>query len=106
MLESAYQFVHDWMKMSNLTLDAEKRGLIHFHTRPKYGANLSVTLPNVDGMYTVHEPKKVVRWLGIFFDRKLRFHEHTNIMKERSLTATNACRILGNSVRGMKTEVV
>ena len=30
MLTKSYQFVHNWMTQSNLTLDAEKRDLIHF----------------------------------------------------------------------------
>ena len=106
-IEEAYNRVHKWMEKSNLSLDMEKRDLIHFD-KGKLAVDpvMSVMLPNKDGTTTKHKPQEVAKWLGIFFDQKLSFRTHVNIMAQRAETATNAVKILGNTVRGLPLRVV
>jgi ribonuclease HI len=107
-LVRAFQLVHEWVTENGLTLDPEKRDLIHFHKFNKnqlpLQGNLNVKIPNADGSFTEHAPVKKLRWLGIFFDAKLLFHEHVNIMVERAKAATTAMSILGNSQRGLQAK--
>ncbi|KAG2741477.1 hypothetical protein P692DRAFT_20667194, partial [Suillus brevipes Sb2] len=42
-----------------------------------------------------------MRWLGVFFDRKLSFKKHVEIMATRALSTISGLRILANSVRGL-----
>jgi ribonuclease HI len=42
-----------------------------------------------------------MRWLGIYFDRKLTFKEHIRIMTARASSKVDGLRILGNTVKGL-----
>ena len=65
-----------------MNIDPSKLELIHFSRRhhphlhrPLVTENLTIT------------PSLTVRWLGIFFDTKLSFHRHIEILKLRPCTA-------------------
>ena len=53
-----------------IKFDIEKTELMHFFNKKKEA--LSITLPD----NTLLEPIKVIRWLGIYFDSRLKFKEH------------------------------
>ena len=84
-----------------MTIDPDKLDLIHFSRRPgnNIGAH-SVTCP-VGNRRVVVEPKRVMRWLGIFFDSKLTFTEHVKIMCNQARSIINGLRCLSNTVRGL-----
>jgi hypothetical protein len=42
-----------------------------------------------------------LRWLGVFFDRKLSFKPHVRILAAKALTVSSALRSLGKTTRGV-----
>jgi hypothetical protein len=55
------------------------------------------------GLVTVSKNtvRPYLRWLGVFFDKKLSFKYHVNNMASKALTIANALRCLGNTVQGV-----
>lgn len=53
------------------------------------------------GAHIVPESKGPLRWLGVFFDRKLTFKQHVSILAAKALVVANALRSLGNTTRGV-----
>jgi hypothetical protein len=47
-----------------------------------------------------------LRWLGVFFDRKLTFKGHVKEMAARAMVVANALRSLGNTVRGVQPQLL
>jgi len=43
----------------------------------------------------------VMRWFGVFFDRKFLFKKHVETMATRVLSTISGLRILVNSIRGL-----
>ena len=87
---------------SGLVLEHEKWEAFHF-SRKHEDLN-----PPVDLGYAPYTgntpliPSKVWRYLGIFFDRKLLFKEHSKRYACKALFATKAMLFLGNSAHGLK----
>jgi ribonuclease HI len=82
-----------------MTVDTDKLDLMHFTRRSKPA--LPPIPYSVDGREGTITPKKVMRWLGIYFDPCLTFREHIKIMCNRSRSIINGIRCLTNTVRGM-----
>ncbi|EKM74013.1 hypothetical protein AGABI1DRAFT_48743, partial [Agaricus bisporus var. burnettii JB137-S8] len=63
--------------------------------------------PDIDLGFAPHtgatplKPKKVWRYLGIFYDRTLKFHDHVKYYATKSISTVKCMRILGNSARGL-----
>jgi len=101
-LKSAYTTVFQLTAALGLVLEHEKSEAFHF-SRKHEDLN-----PPVDLGYAPHTgntplvPNKVWRYLGIFFDRKLLFKEHSKRYACKALSATRAMLFLGNSARGLK----
>jgi ribonuclease HI len=82
-----------------MTIDTDKLDLMHFTRKTK---PVLPPIPfSVDGRKGAITPKKVMRWLGIYFDPRLTFREHIKIMCNRSRSIINGVRCLTNTVRGM-----
>lgn len=84
------------LQLIGMSIDPTKSDLIHFSRRRDPHLNRPLVLPT-----GTIAPSPVVRWLGIFFDQKLSFHEHVNILCNRARTAVTGLRVLSNSVRGL-----
>ena len=81
-----------------LTIDPEKSELLHF-TRAKNPEEL----PNVtarDHGLTVYASDQPVRWLGVWFDAKLRFTEHVKKRAAQARVVVQHLRSLANTQRG------
>jgi hypothetical protein len=61
-----------WGKENRIEFDKEKTELIHFYKDKEDKPDLSIKLSN---SLTI-ELKSKVKWLGIWFDRKLSFKTH------------------------------
>src|SRR5438045_188258 len=48
-------------------------------------------------MHTVQESTDLLRWLGVFFDCKLRFKQHVSILMAKALTVRNTLHSLGKT---------
>jgi hypothetical protein len=102
-LERAYVFCESWAERSGLLFDFDKRELMH-HTRRTRDAEDAphITLPGPEGTPVALQPLPVSKWLGIYWDTKLRFHEHIRQAAAKATKAVTAMRLLGNTVRGLR----
>ncbi|KAJ8588984.1 hypothetical protein M405DRAFT_701194, partial [Rhizopogon salebrosus TDB-379] len=76
--------------------------LIHFtrsRSNPSLDPLLNISPPNAPAR-TIR-PLPVMRWLGVFFDRKLSFKTHVETMATRALSTISGLRILANAIRGL-----
>jgi hypothetical protein len=102
-LERAYAFCEQWAERSGLLFDFDKRELMH-HTRRTRDAEDAphITLPGPDDTPVILAPLPVSKWLGIYWDTKLKFHEHIRQAAAKGTKAVTAMRLLGNTVRGLR----
>ena len=70
-IEIIVKTAFDWAASNNVKFDDDKSELIHFEKTRKVSKD-TLELPNG----TVIEPKNVVKWLGVWLDRKLNFKKH------------------------------
>ncbi len=85
-LEQITKTTFQWATENAVTFDDSKSELIHFQ-KGKSEPTASVTLPN----NTVINPSKSVRWLGIWFDRKMSFKTH---VQKKIASATRTLHLL------------
>ena len=84
--ENVTKTVFSWAEENAVTFDDSKTELIHFN-KGINSANDTVTLPN----NTIVKPTETVRWLGIWFDRKLTFKTH---VQKKIASATRTLHLL------------
>ena len=101
LLEQAYEEVTIWLNNAGLAPDLNKREIMHYLRRKKYDCSPPITLHDIDSSTKTLVPDKVVKWLGVHFDRKLRFHQHVKIAAARGDNAVNSLKMLANTVRGL-----
>ena len=98
-LRTSYLNIKSGLSSIGMTIDPSKSELIHFSRRHN-AEQLSLPL-NIDPTLTIYPAKDTLRWLGIFFDSRLLFNKHVDILCNRARTAANGLRVLANSVRGL-----
>ena len=89
-----------WCRDNAIPIDADKFGLIHFSRRrqtdnPPVTACLQppVVIAPVDGPDTL-------RWLGVYYDRKLTFKQHIQTAASRGMKSAAALRLLSGISKG------
>ena len=100
-LQEAYAVINELTSRLGLILEHDKSEAFHFTRNPK-DPDLPVDLGFAP--YTGSSPlapKSVWRYLGFYFDRTLRFHEHVRYYSTKALTTARAMVLLGNSSRGL-----
>jgi hypothetical protein len=93
-LEAAARTAFQWVQDNAVAFDDSKSEMLHFHRsrRDIITEETKITLPNG----TVVEPgtrggkNDIVRWIGIFFDRKLSFNYHVRTRIAAANRAFNA----------------
>jgi ribonuclease HI len=99
-LQKSLQEALDWGQAEGITFDPKKSELIHF-TRSRIDPS-PANSPSVSaGSHTIQESHNPLRWLGVFFDRKLTFKPHVKIMAAKAWKVGNALRSLGKTTRGI-----
>jgi hypothetical protein len=83
---------------SHVRFDIGKTELIYFYRGRELGSAVIFTAGDI--INTV-EPKDSVRWLGVWFDRKLTFKEYTEKRAAGALRAFHSMRRLSNITRGL-----
>jgi ribonuclease HI len=101
-IAEAFEVIQRRLIALGLSIDFGKSELIHF-SRSRVDP---ITLPSVNlqppqGPPFQVQPSGTVRWLGVFFDRKLNFKNHVQIMAARARSTIAGLRILANTVRGL-----
>jgi hypothetical protein len=99
-LEAAAQTAFAWAQENAVAFDDSKSELLHFHRArdDTHTSSMNVKLPNGTVVMpgTQGGPKDVVRWIGIFFDRKLTFSYH---VKTKLTAASRSLNALCSLVR-------
>lgn len=88
-------------KLEGLTFDVSKTELMHFSQKPgthNPGITLRFSRQSHD-IAAVHT-RESLRWLGVFFDRKLSFRTHIETLAARGRRLVNGIKALSNTVRG------
>lgn len=84
------------LKRVGMLIDPDKLDLIHFNGKKKDALpSIPYTIDSKPGSI---QPKKVMRWLGIFFNGHLSFREHVKIMCNCACSIINGFRCLSNTV--------
>ena len=89
-----------WGLAEGITFDPKKSELIHF-TRSRKDPPPPESPQVIAGTHTVQESTSPLRWLGVFFDRKLTFKPHVQTLAAKALMVGNALRSLGKTTRGV-----
>jgi Reverse transcriptase (RNA-dependent DNA polymerase)/Endonuclease-reverse transcriptase len=101
LLRLAYGEVAAWLKQAGLAPDLTKRELMHYSRRRKYDCSPPISLLDDDGVTRIITADRYVKWLGVHFDRKLRFSHHTKIAASKGDNAVNSLHMLANTTRGL-----
>ena len=100
-LTAALEIIIASLAKIGMVIDPDKTELIHFSRDPANNNERAHLLFSVAGKALRIIPKKTMRWLGIFFDRKLTFKDHVSIMTNRARSIVNGLRCLSNTIRGL-----
>jgi hypothetical protein len=102
-LTNVYTACTSWLERSGLVAEPDKTELMFFR-RPRERedppGHIFLPIPAQNTYYKVSATHRL-RYLGFFFDHKLRWEHHVNIMCNRTRATTKALQLLGNSVRGL-----
>ena len=105
LLQAWYTVCEDWLRQVGLAIEPDKTELIYFqkpgvaHPLPA-PAQLYLPNPLLNTYYTV-KLVEVIRYLGFFIQRKLKWDEHVKIMCNRAMVLAKAMQLLGNTIRGL-----
>jgi len=96
-LQKDLQEALSWGDSVGITFDPTKSELMHF-TRGRE----DTTLLGVNaGTHSISEKSGPLRWLGVYFDRKLTFKQHVQTLSSKALGVGNALKSLGKTTRGV-----
>ena len=102
-LQDNYAVCIDWLMRSGLDVEPEKTELIFFRKRKEKVApppHIHLPLPSKQTYYRVLAAP-TLRYLGFFFDARLNWSYHVEVMCNRTRATIKSLQLLGNSVRGL-----
>lgn len=102
-MRHGYSICLNWLNRAGLNAEPDKTELIFFR-KPRERVDppsyIHLPLPSHNTYYRVLT-KNTLRYLGFFFDLKLSWTHHVNVMCNRARATLKALQLLGNSVRGL-----
>ncbi|KAF5311492.1 hypothetical protein D9611_011566 [Ephemerocybe angulata] len=101
MLKIAYEKAAEWLRKAGLSADAAKRELMHYSRRRNHNSSPSIVFDEDPNHPVTVTPQATLRWLGVFFDRQLRFETHAKIVAAKGMNTVAALTMLANTVRGL-----
>jgi hypothetical protein len=103
-LKEAYAHITTLFTDFGLVMEHSKTELFHFALKSNDYESANPTLDLGFAPFTGTTPlipKRIWRYLGIFFDRNLTFCEHVKHYATKSISTVRSMKILGNSSRGL-----
>src|SRR5258708_11486470 len=98
----AFEETHKWLAHRGLKTDQVKNELMHYTKTKNRQASPSIHIPtNNHTVLKEVTPTNCMRYLSLWFNPQLRFHEHAKIVTSKASRATEALRMLGNSISRM-----
>ena len=106
-LATEFSQVGTWCAENALTLDLDKTDLMHF-SRKRNQDNPPLPLPpHMGGGSIAPVPtNKALRWLGVWFTRKLSWKHHAQVLSTKATAAADALRLLGGCAHGAPAHVL
>lgn len=90
-----------WGRGEGLTFDIDKTELIHFSNKNREGnPDIQLDFGQQRSPIAATPPKQALRWLGVWFDRKLTFRAHAQHLAARANHVTVGIKALSNTIRG------
>ena len=99
-MQNSVEKLIEWGQNNHIEFDMKKTELIHFDHANR-SLNESVKIKE----FTI-KPKEVVKWLGIWFDRKLSFKIHVEKRIASASRMFYAISRLANTERGLSFQVM
>lgn len=100
-LQADAETIIRWGRSEGLTFDADKTELIHFSNKNlRDNPDIQLRFAQQRQQISAKRPKEALRWLGVWFDRKLTFRSHVEHLAARANHVTAGIRALSNTVRG------
>ena len=100
---NGYSTCIEWLTRAGLKVEPDKTELLFFRKQgektdsPHY---IHLPLPTLNTYYKVQATSNL-RYLGFFFDTKLSWTHHVEVMCNRARASLKALQLLGNSVQGL-----
>ena len=101
LLKMYYYKTTTWLKSAGLSPDIAKREIMHYSRRSGDNSAPSITLQDDDGIARTIAPTATTKWLGVYFDRRLRFEHHAKFLAAKGENAVSSFTMLANTVRGL-----
>lgn len=99
-LRTEFTHIREMLIARGLSDDIDKRELMNY-SRARKPESIKLWLPGNEGEEVETKPAETIRWLGIFFDRKLSFNYHVDQLAAKGERAVQCLQILGNTIRGL-----
>jgi Reverse transcriptase (RNA-dependent DNA polymerase)/Endonuclease-reverse transcriptase len=102
-MQAGYLTCVEWLARAGLDVEPDKSELIFFRKRKERSdppAHIHLPLPSYNTYYQV-QTANTLRYLGFYFDTRLNWTHHVDIMCNRARASIKALQLLGNSVRGL-----
>ena len=102
-LRDGYSTCVEWLTRAGLNAEPDKTELIFFRKPGKQDEpprHIHLPLPSLNTYYRV-SAERTIRYLGFFFDTRLSWTHHVEVMCNRARASLKALQLLGNSVRGL-----
>src|SRR6202789_2695412 len=102
-MRDSYSECVDWLTRAGLNVEPDKSELLFFRKRgarddpPHY---IHLPNPTYNTYYRV-QAANTLRYLGFFFDARLNWSYHVEVVCNRARASLKALQLLGNSVRGL-----
>jgi hypothetical protein len=102
-IRDGYTTCTKWLIKAGLNAEPDKSELIFFRKRGEKvdpPNHIYLSLPTHNTYYKV-PAKNTLRYLGFFFDNRLSWIHHVEVMCNRARATLKSLQLLGNSVRGL-----
>ncbi|KAF8573704.1 hypothetical protein K439DRAFT_1374547, partial [Ramaria rubella] len=101
-LTASWHITQNWLFSAGLSPDVTRWELTHYsYQRDAFTNEPSIWLPATDNVLLEVKAECTVKWLGIYFDRKLIFNEHVKCMIGKAEKTIKGLSMLANTVCGL-----
>lgn len=100
-LENAFEEFAQLLASIGFVIEPPKCEVMHFQFSRQPLSTLPIRAQLPDGKIHVVQPTTLLRWLGFFFDPKLLWRKHIEIMCNCARSKVQGLKVLGNSVKGL-----
>lgn len=107
-LSEVWDQIESWGTRTGVKFDPDKKEVMHYYRghRDWIPPPITLRMQNSNNPTQVLYPREQVRWLGVHFDRELKFFGHVRTMSAKALKALTALKMLANTRKGLKQTIL